>query len=164
MVFVVLRNWYVIKWEVLKLICTILKCSWNYLKLTWIIWNSLGNFWNWPGKGVVSTTLAYHSKPLHFYIMVSLIQSVYFLSAFGDWETYWKIKISHSYEAVSLLRSVYLYIDTRVEKSHINSFKVKSVPTCSRHLSRRFQRLLCFNMTPEGKMSLCKWRENISRG
>ena len=36
------------KWEVLKLICTILKCSWNYLKLTWIIWNSFGNFWNWP--------------------------------------------------------------------------------------------------------------------
>ena len=48
MVFVVLRNWYVIKWEVLKLICTILKCSWNYLKLTWIIWNSFGNSWNWP--------------------------------------------------------------------------------------------------------------------
>ena len=48
LVFVVLRNRYVIKWEVLKLICTILKCSWNYLKLTWIIWNSFGNFRNWP--------------------------------------------------------------------------------------------------------------------
>ena len=28
------------------LICTILKSSWNYLKLTWIIWNWFGNFWN----------------------------------------------------------------------------------------------------------------------
>ena len=45
--FCCLQNWYVIKWEVLKLICTILKCSWNYLKLTWIIWNLFGNFWNW---------------------------------------------------------------------------------------------------------------------
>ena len=25
---------------------------WKLLKLTWIISNSLGNFWNWPGKGV----------------------------------------------------------------------------------------------------------------
>ena len=48
LVFVVLRNWYVIKWGALKLIWTILICSWNYLKLTWIIWNSFGNFWKWP--------------------------------------------------------------------------------------------------------------------
>ena len=39
-----------------------LKFIWKRLKLTWIIWNSLGYFRNWPEKGVMHVYNSYQNE------------------------------------------------------------------------------------------------------
>ena len=43
-----------------------LKFIWKLLKLTWIIWNSLGNFWNWPEKGVVNSNVHHNTTKVWY--------------------------------------------------------------------------------------------------